>query len=97
DPGTAALPALAEIDVRPQDLQVFAVGESGLATGARRYLVRHRDVPKSQITFSGYWKTAAPTARAWPDVRDRHYRPHRVRYRRSDDCYSPPRYDRHDE
>ena|SRR5699024_7016182 len=63
DPGTAALPALAEIDVQPHDLQAFAVGESGLATGARRYLVRHRDVPKSQITFSGYWKKAAPAAR----------------------------------
>src|SRR5699024_7162539 len=63
-PGTEALPALAALEVQPENLQVFAVGESGLATGARPYLVRHRDGPKSQTTCPGYWKKGSPAARA---------------------------------
>ena len=34
----------------------FAVGESTIATGARRYLVGERGVPKANVTFCGYWK-----------------------------------------
>ena len=34
----------------------FAVGESKIATGARRYLVGERGVPKGNVTFCGYWK-----------------------------------------
>lgn len=35
---------------------VLLVGESGFATGARRHLVNAMRVPKSEITFFGYWK-----------------------------------------
>ncbi|MFB9643113.1 SIP domain-containing protein [Agromyces lapidis] len=34
----------------------FAVGESKLATGARRLLVDERGVPKRNVTFCGYWR-----------------------------------------
>jgi NADPH-dependent ferric siderophore reductase len=37
----------------------FAVGESRLATGARRFLVAERAVPKTHVTFCGYWKQGA--------------------------------------
>lgn len=55
-PGAAALPALTALHLATDDLQAFAVGESALATGARRHLVRDRGVPKSRVTFSGYWR-----------------------------------------
>ena len=35
---------------------MFAVGESKIATGARRYAVGERGVPKGNVTFCGYWK-----------------------------------------
>lgn len=54
-PGAAALPALKELTPE-SDLYAFAVGESGIATGTRRFLVSEWGVPKSNVTFSGYWK-----------------------------------------
>jgi NADPH-dependent ferric siderophore reductase len=56
DPGAVALPALSVLDFPSQRTYAFAVGESGLATGARRYLVNDRGVPKQNVTFCGYWK-----------------------------------------
>jgi NADPH-dependent ferric siderophore reductase len=35
---------------------VFAVGESALATGLRRWAVGERGIPKQNVTFCGYWK-----------------------------------------
>lgn len=55
-PGAAALPALAALPEVPVDVTAFAVGESALATGARRQLVGERRIPKHQVTFSGYWR-----------------------------------------
>ncbi|QGH68193.1 siderophore-interacting protein [Pseudactinotalea sp. HY158] len=54
-PGAAALPALRALAL-PTDLYAFTVGESALATGARRHLVSERGVAKSHVTFSGYWR-----------------------------------------
>lgn len=55
-PGSAALPALRDL-VFPEGLPyAFAVGESALATGTRRHLLTERNVPKGNVTFSGYWK-----------------------------------------
>ncbi|RVW01543.1 siderophore-interacting protein [Rhodococcus spongiicola] len=34
----------------------FVAGESDLATGVRRHLVADRNVPKSDIAFTGYWR-----------------------------------------
>lgn len=55
-PGSRALEVLAQLEFPHEDVQAFAVGESGLATGARRHLVRERGVDKQRVTFSGYWK-----------------------------------------
>lgn len=55
EPGAAALPALREL-APGSDLYAFAVGESGIATGTRRFLVSECGVPKANVTFSGYWK-----------------------------------------
>jgi NADPH-dependent ferric siderophore reductase len=58
-PGAAALPALRDLDLgsTPRGgIQAFAAGESALATAARRHLVNERGVPRSNVTFCGYWK-----------------------------------------
>jgi NADPH-dependent ferric siderophore reductase len=55
DPGTLALPALRELDL-PSSLYGFTVGESSLIKAVRRHLVNDRGVPKSNVTFCGYWK-----------------------------------------
>ncbi|MDQ0375436.1 siderophore-interacting protein [Cellulomonas humilata] len=54
--GGSALHRLKEIDWLPGTPYAFAVGESRIATGARRYLVSERGVPKGNVTFCGYWK-----------------------------------------
>lgn len=54
-PGTAAMPALRELAVS-SDVYAFSAGEAALATGARRHLVNERGVPKSNVTFCGYWR-----------------------------------------
>jgi NADPH-dependent ferric siderophore reductase len=56
DPGTAALPALRNLSFPDGTVYAFAVGESAVATGARRHLVSERGVPKGNVTFCGYWK-----------------------------------------
>lgn len=38
---------------------VFVVGESALATGLRRWAVGERGIPKTHVTFCGYWKLGA--------------------------------------
>jgi NADPH-dependent ferric siderophore reductase len=55
-PGAAALPALAALSFDPATTYGFAVGESAVATGARRLLVGERGVPKAHVTFCGYWR-----------------------------------------
>lgn len=59
EPGSAALPALRQLEFPSGAPYAFAVGESGLATGARRHLVGERGVPKANVTFCGYWKRSA--------------------------------------
>ena len=55
-PGTAALAALRELEFPHGSVYAFAVGESAVATGARRHLVSERGIPKANVTFCGYWK-----------------------------------------
>lgn len=57
-PGQAALAALRDLDLGApaEELYAFAVGESALATGARRHLVAERGVPKANVDFVGYWR-----------------------------------------
>ncbi|OYO22131.1 NADPH-dependent ferric siderophore reductase [Enemella dayhoffiae] len=55
-PGQQLLRELAALTLPDQDRYAFAVGESGLATGVRRHLVRERGWAKDEVTFCGYWK-----------------------------------------
>ncbi|NQX10698.1 siderophore-interacting protein [Microbacteriaceae bacterium VKM Ac-2855] len=55
-PGTAALETLRALEPPTGTVSAFVVGESGLATGGRRHLVNDRGVPKSNVTFCGYYK-----------------------------------------
>ncbi|MBE1877717.1 siderophore-interacting protein [Myceligenerans pegani] len=55
-PGAAALEAVRAADLPDGEGYAFAIGESGLATGARRHLVNERGVPKAHVDFVGYWK-----------------------------------------
>ncbi|GAA4701028.1 NADPH-dependent ferric siderophore reductase, contains FAD-binding and SIP domains [Promicromonospora umidemergens] len=57
-PGQAALAELRGLDLAGLGTEVYAftVGESSLATGARRYLVNECGVPKAYVDFVGYWR-----------------------------------------
>ncbi|WP_344103980.1 siderophore-interacting protein [Myceligenerans crystallogenes] len=55
-PGEAALAALRETELPAGSGYAFSIGESSLATGARRHLVNDRGVPKAHTDFVGYWK-----------------------------------------
>lgn len=55
-PGAVALPSLSALDFPADRTYAFAVGESALATGARRHLVNDRGMSKQSVTFCGYWK-----------------------------------------
>ena len=54
--GGTALERLRSLEWPTGTPYAFAVGESAIATGARRYLVGERGVPKANVTFCGYWK-----------------------------------------
>lgn len=55
-PGIRALDAVKNWTPPAGRLSAYLVGEQGLATGARRWLVNELGVPKKAIVFSGYWK-----------------------------------------
>ena len=55
-PGALVLAELGGVDLPAGDRHAFAVGESALATGVRRHLVRERGWDRSEVTFCGYWK-----------------------------------------
>lgn len=55
-PGELALRVLTEATLPDGAVHVHAVGESALATGARRHLVQERGVPKRHVDFVGYWR-----------------------------------------
>ena len=55
-PGERALEHARATELGGAQPYAFAVGESQLATGVRRHLVRELSVPKTQVTFCGYWK-----------------------------------------
>lgn len=61
-PGAAVLPALEGLSFDSSTVYGFAVGESSVATGARRHLVSERGLPKNHVTFCGYWKLGKPAA-----------------------------------
>lgn len=55
-PGQLALATVAAADLPDGPWYAFVAGESDLATGVRRHLVNDRHMPKSDISFTGYWR-----------------------------------------
>lgn len=55
-PGILALEAVKKWAKPEGAVTGYLVGEQGLATGARRWLVNELGVPKKSIVFSGYWR-----------------------------------------
>lgn len=54
-PGTSALAAVRAAELSGVDY-AWLCGESALATGLRRHLVKERGVDRRKILFSGYWR-----------------------------------------
>ncbi|MGW5723992.1 siderophore-interacting protein [Amycolatopsis sp. NPDC003865] len=61
-PGTPALKTIEPAELPEERSYTWVAGESALATGVRRHLVRERGRPKGDIAFLGYWRQgrAAP-------------------------------------
>jgi NADPH-dependent ferric siderophore reductase len=57
-PGTLALATAQSLEIVGTPY-VFVVGESALATGLRRWAVAQRGIPKTHVTFCGYWRLSA--------------------------------------
>lgn len=55
-PGEHALDALRASSLPQAPLYAYIVGEQALVTGARRWLVGERGVPKNNVSFIGYWR-----------------------------------------
>ncbi|BBH67328.1 siderophore-interacting protein [Actinoplanes sp. OR16] len=55
-PGELALETLRATELPSGTVYAYLVGESALATGARRYLVGERRIPKQNVDFIGYWR-----------------------------------------
>jgi NADPH-dependent ferric siderophore reductase len=55
-PGELALNTVREATLPTEPCYAFVAGESQLATGLRRHLLNDRNVPKSDVKFTGYWK-----------------------------------------
>ena len=59
-PGRLALDAVKATDPLDGVVHAHLIGESGLATGARRHLVQEWGVPKRHADFVGYWRHGRP-------------------------------------
>ncbi|GAB3817307.1 siderophore-interacting protein [Tessaracoccus terricola] len=55
-PGELALSALKAATLPDGVVHAHAIGESALATGARRHLIGERGIPKRNVDFVGYWR-----------------------------------------
>src|SRR5699024_3193241 len=55
-PGELALSTLTAATLPDGAAHAHTIGESRLATGARRHLVHERGVPKRHVDFVGYWR-----------------------------------------
>lgn len=58
EPGSAVLKAIRGTTLSTVEY-AWACGESGLASGVRRHLVKDRGVDRKAIMFSGYWKAGS--------------------------------------
>nr|WP_083467371.1 siderophore-interacting protein [Kibdelosporangium sp. MJ126-NF4]CTQ90051.1 probable siderophore interacting protein [Kibdelosporangium sp. MJ126-NF4] len=55
-PGMLALETIKSTTLPDKPQYTWVAGESALATGIRRHLVQQHAVPKSSVTFIGYWR-----------------------------------------
>ena len=55
-PGALALETVSAAALPQAPCYAFVAGQNKLATGLRRHLVHDRKVPKSHVTFTGYWR-----------------------------------------
>lgn len=55
-PGKLALDTIRATTLPQPPHYTWVAGESALATGVRRHLVQERSVPKSTVSFIGYWR-----------------------------------------
>jgi len=55
-PGSLVVDAVRAAVLPAESAYAFVAGESSLATGVRRHLVRERGWDRSAVTFIGYWK-----------------------------------------
>lgn len=60
-PGAAALAAVQALEFLPGTPYAFVVGEQSLPTSLRRWLVTEKGVPKSHVSFCGFWRVGAAT------------------------------------
>jgi NADPH-dependent ferric siderophore reductase len=58
-PGTLALATVQAFPLPAGTPYAFVVGEQSLPTSLRRWLVNERGVPKSHVTFCGFWRATA--------------------------------------
>ncbi|MEC3951569.1 siderophore-interacting protein [Nocardia sp. CDC153] len=54
--GTLVAAAVAGADIPDTGVYAFVAGEQKLAAGVRRHLAQEREIPKTDITFTGYWR-----------------------------------------
>ncbi|MVU83676.1 siderophore-interacting protein [Nocardia sp. ET3-3] len=54
--GALAAQAVREADLPGKGVYAFVAGEQKLAAGVRRHLAQEREIPKTDITFTGYWR-----------------------------------------
>ncbi|MBL1075645.1 siderophore-interacting protein [Nocardia sp. 2] len=54
--GAAAAAAARAADLPATGVYAFLAGEQSLVAGVRRHLVNDRQIPKADITFTGYWR-----------------------------------------
>ncbi|WP_410668054.1 siderophore-interacting protein [Amycolatopsis sp. cmx-4-68] len=55
-PGSLALRTVRDAQLPDGPFHTWVAGESSLATGIRRHLVAERNVPRSAVSFRGYWR-----------------------------------------
>lgn len=54
--GATVAAAVRAADLPGKGVYAFVAGEQKLASGLRRHFVQDREIPKADITFTGYWR-----------------------------------------
>ncbi|WP_405486289.1 siderophore-interacting protein [Nocardia sp. NBC_00511] len=54
--GALAADAVRQAEIPATGVYAFVAGEQKMAAGIRRHLAQDREIPKADITFTGYWR-----------------------------------------